>query len=385
MKRVLTAALVLLLALQGIAFSEGDALDVEIGAMYFSDSWNDVTSDTHTFLVVDASLVNWSTQEQILAEEIAAEISYKGSYVFPASLCFSHESIGQLVQLDGQFVFELPNMLAEVAPEELTLKIRVSGKETVVPLSVQSYVPSGNTGSYEGAGYATPEEAVQAYITARQAGDVSAMLSTFAIETYVDSYDAEAFLARIHAFPPTAYACVPVIDEYSRGVLISRRVAELSNAHYQQYLRYQWPSESYGEYAGATLPLTGEEEISAFINGLSDPEKAARQTDLEFLEFVSVDELDARLGTDFAKKYYSEGNQETIARQMAISNCEEWAEIIARVRFGGEEGYLFLQCARYGDRWYNFSCSSNAATLLGINPYDSGLVLEEALVADLSE
>ncbi len=193
MKRVLTAALVLLLALQGIAFSEGDALDVEIGAMYFSDSWNDVTSDTHTFLVVDASLVNWSTQEQILAEEIAAEISYKGSYVFPASLCFSHESIGQLVQLDGQFVFELPNMLAEVAPEELTLKIRVSGKETVVPLSVQSYVPSGNTGSYEGAGYATPEEAVQAYITARQAGDVSAMLSTFAIETYVDSYDAEAF------------------------------------------------------------------------------------------------------------------------------------------------------------------------------------------------
>ena len=57
--------------------------------MYFSDSWNDVTSDTHTFLVVDASLVNWSTQEQILAEEIAAEISYEGSYVFPASLCFS--------------------------------------------------------------------------------------------------------------------------------------------------------------------------------------------------------------------------------------------------------------------------------------------------------
>ena len=131
--------------------------------------------------------------------------------------------------------------------------------------------------------------------------------------------------------------------------------------------------------------MTGEEEISAFINGLSDPEKAARQTDLEFLEFVSVDELDARLGTDFARTYYSESNQETIARQMAASNCEEWAEIIARVRFGGEEGYLFLQCARYGDRWYNFSCSSNAAILLMISAFDSGLVLEEALVADLSE
>ena len=382
MKRVLTAALVLLLALQGIAFSEGDALDVEIGAMYFSDSWNDVTSDTHFFLVVDASLVNWSTQEQILAEKIAAEISYEGSYVFPASLCFSHESIGQLVQLDGQFVFELPNMLAEVAPEELTLKIRVSGKETVVSLSVQSYVPSGNTGSYEGAGYATPEEAAQAYITARQAGDVSAMLSTFAIETYVDSYDAEAFLARIHAFFPNYYVSVPVIDEYSRGILISQRVAELSNAHFQQYLRYQWPSESYGEYEGYhPLPLKGEEEISAFINGLSDPEKAARQTDLEFLEFLSVDELDARLGTDVAEMYYTETNQALLARQMAASNCEELAEIIARVRFGGEEGYLFLQCARYGDRWYNFSCSSNIANLLGISVLDSGLVLEEALIA----
>ena len=130
--------------------------------------------------------------------------------------------------------------------------------------------------------------------------------------------------------------------------------------------------------------MTGEEEISAFINGLSDPEKAARQTDLEFLEFLSVDELDARLGTDVAEMYYSRQSG-TIARQMAASNCEEWAEIIARVRFGGEEGYLFLQCARYGDRWYNFSCSSNIANLLGIKWYDSGLVLEEALVADLSE
>lgn len=385
MKRALAAALVLLLALQGIAFSEGDALVAEIGAMYFSDSWNDVTSDTHFFLVVDASIVNWSTQEQILAEEIAAEISYKVSYVFPASLCFSHESIGQLVQLDGQFVFELPNMLAEVAPEELTLKIRVSERETVVPLSVQDNVPPGNTDSYEGAGYATPEEAVQAYIAARQAGNVSAMLSTFAIETYVDSYDAEAWLARRRAIDPNSYVSVPVIDEYSRGILISQRVAELSDAHYWQYLSYQWPSESYGEYEGDFLPLQGEEEISAFINGLSDPEKAARQTDLEFLEFLSVEELDARLGTDVAERYYSESNQENLTRQMALYNCEKWAEIIARVRFGGNEGYLVLRCARYGDRWYNFSCSSTAANLLRINPFVSGLVLEEALVADLSE
>ena len=291
-----------------------------------------------------------------------------------------------MVQLDGQFVFELPNMLAEVAPEELTLKIRVSGKETVVPLSVQSYVPSGTTGSYEGAGYATPEEAAQAYIAARQAGDVSAMLSTFAIETYVDSYDAEAWIAYMGGtFTPDSYHSVPITNEYSRRILISQRVAELSNAHYWQYLRYQWPSESYGEFDPQYLRLREEEERAAFVNAFSDPEKAARQTNLEFLEFLSVDELDARLGTDVAEKYYSEGNQENLTRRMAVFNCEEWAEIIARVRFGGEEGYLFLQCARYGDRWYNFSCSSTAAILLGIKSYDYGLVLEEALVADLSE
>ena len=39
---------------------------------------------------------------------------------------------------------------------------------------------------FEGEGYESPEEAVAAYLEAMRNGDVAGMLSTFAIETYVE-------------------------------------------------------------------------------------------------------------------------------------------------------------------------------------------------------
>lgn len=52
----------------------------------------------------------------------------------------------------------------------------------------------------EGAGFDSPYDAVQSYIDALNAGDVSAMLSTFAIETYVDNMDAAEAIDRIILF-----------------------------------------------------------------------------------------------------------------------------------------------------------------------------------------
>ena len=52
----------------------------------------------------------------------------------------------------------------------------------------------------EGSGFHTPEEAVLAYLEGLNRGDATEMLSTFAIESYVDNMDAENYLSRARSY-----------------------------------------------------------------------------------------------------------------------------------------------------------------------------------------
>ena len=61
----------------------------------------------------------------------------------------------------------------------------------------------------ESAGYATPEDAVSAYIEALQQADLQAMASAFAIETYTANYDFTGYLELIRAYSPTAPIKLP--------------------------------------------------------------------------------------------------------------------------------------------------------------------------------
>ena len=90
----------------------------------------------------------------------------------------------------------------------------------------------------EGAGFDSPDDAVQSYIDALNAGDVSAMLSTFAIETYVDNMDAAEAIDRIRSINAAGYYTVPVVGPYIRGILIERRRDEISRLLYYSWLYY---------------------------------------------------------------------------------------------------------------------------------------------------
>lgn len=112
----------------------------------------------------------------------------------------------------------------------------------------------GSAHAFEGSGFDSPEEAVTAYLEAMQEGDVQGMLSTFAIETYVDNVDAQTYLTRMGAFVPDDQEGVPLSNAYAREIAISRRYAGLADQLYMQYLYYSWPEE-YGEFTGDALRL----------------------------------------------------------------------------------------------------------------------------------
>ena len=104
---------------------------------------------------------------------------------------------------------------------------------------------------------------MQAYVEAFNAGDVQAMLSTFAIETYVERTDRLASIGRMTIFSTNNYDTYPMPNDYMRQLLIADRVGGLARYMTGQYMMYIWPEEGYGRYDdGAPLPLRGDEEAT---------------------------------------------------------------------------------------------------------------------------
>ena len=190
MKRnFLLALLILALLLPAFpASAEARTLQLEIQNTYVTGEWEGETSDTHVWLVVQATATNWRTETVALSESIQAQLIIQDAYVFEATPEFGSDSIGPLVQLNGALLFRIPGMAAELLDDSV-LVIEVDG-ETVMeekPEVSKRVSASRVAGSFEGPGFDSPEDAALAYIEAFNAGDVQGMISTFAIEIFCSS------------------------------------------------------------------------------------------------------------------------------------------------------------------------------------------------------
>ena len=216
---------------------------------------------------------------------------------------------------------------------------------------------------FEGEGYESPEEAVAAYLQAKKNGDAAGMLATFAIETYVENVDAQASLWRVRAFMP-GNSALPLGGDHQLQMAAAKRYAELANTLYYQWLALSWPDE-YGEFGAQAVMFQDEAEVEAFRAALAANDVAPLLETLELVDFVAPAEL--------IEVYLSPNNLKNLAQQAAAYGCDELADVVARLSVGGEEWYQCMQCARYGDKWYNIAFSGNAGNLLGIDAYSAGL------------
>lgn len=384
MRKLLVCLLALLLAalpalgeetLETATETHSAGLAVEVTGMALLDEWDGETSQTHVFLAVYATLTNWNAETLTLANALRAELSYEGAYVFEAELAFPVEEMEQLVRVDGALVFRIPTMVAEAAPEGLKLTIYVDGQAIAQKIALEGGYSPTRTGNFEGAGFDSPEDAALAYLEALQNGDVAGMLSTFAIETYVDSLDVQAYLEYTQMFQPNTG--LPVAEGgYMRDLAVNVRHGTLAQNLYWQFLYHSWPdgehwplSTDYRE--GVTVvPLNQEEnDISNFLDMFAEADFPAVLQGMTFVEFIDPASL--------RESYLSETNQNHIERQMAWYGCDELTDVVMRLQSGGREYWQILQCVRYGDRWYNFSLSGNLSSLLSLGIYTCSLVPAE--------
>lgn len=224
----------------------------------------------------------------------------------------------------------------------------------------------------EGPGFDTPEQAAQAYLDALKRADVDEMISTFAMETYVEHFDFEKYLGRVKAYTLSMEQRLPPVNDFSKGINLAQRRGNLATAICRQYLTllalFAEDANITKILEGGVLPLT-EEETGELVRALANPEYLQTLGTLRLVEFVPPAQL--------SDQYDSERNRENIAARAAAFGADELTDVAARVEIGGRRYLFFFDVARYGDRWYNLDHAGNLSNLMGVSVSYCGILPEE--------
>jgi hypothetical protein len=234
--------------------------------------------------------------------------------------------------------------------------------------------PQESTAGFEGDGFASPEEAVSAYVEAMNEGDVNAMAATFAIETYVDHLDARASMERMRSFVMLNYSSVPVIGPLSRSILVEQRRNEITKPIYNSYLFYATAGTDYESIgSGSTEPLPDEDSVAALLSVLEAAQPESWVGHISITKVCTPD--DPLVSTYIPDASMIEQAASNMQKQLDVCGGDEYAELIAVLDVNGTLGAQFMECIRYGDKWYNWHAHGLIPNLLGLDYTANGLVV----------
>ena len=234
--------------------------------------------------------------------------------------------------------------------------------------SMSAIASKGTT--IEGPGFETPEDAAKAYLEALRDQNIDQMVSTFAIESYVKSYDFEALLERLMSYQPTQEIRLPSSNVYAQQLnIVSRRGQILSFILYQ-YLLYQTPDEMNSMKPTVLRDAPAAQDFAKKF--VSDT------TDYVFADLAVTGILRPESVSEI---YSSAQNQNNIARQAKTFgvSADDLANTVITFTAGGKTWLFCPQAVRYNGRWYLQALQGNLANLLGMSVYMGGIAPAGAL------
>lgn len=208
--------------------------------------------------------------------------------------------------------------------------------------------------SFEGEGYAAPEDAALAYAEAFARGDVMGMVSTFAVETYVEHFDAKAYLLDRQGYS-THYAdpllAIPLETGYGQALRVTDRASGILDSFDQQYAAMSGMVDLENEYLNPNMgrvafrpdqPEILEEFLEAAAGCVWPGEVTAGQV----------------LGRDLSGSVqWGDSYDKYLATVCAYAGCDEAVTVAPLLRIDGVDYLQLMVCVRYGETWYNFALS----------------------------
>ena len=196
----------------------------------------------------------------------------------------------------------------------------------------------------EGRGYKSPEDALLAYADALKAGDVTKMLSTFAVETYVENYNLEEYLNLTRVYNP--------------GNMVLQNVRNLNNMY--GYL-------SLGEGFSPTILITeNHADAEDFLDDFVIDDWMEILSEMEFDEDFTY--LDDVLEDDILDKA-----EDRLDDNCDIYGCDEIVSLGLEIELDGEDYLLCMDVACYNGKWYNLSLLGTIGTCLNAPATSGGL------------
>ncbi|MBN1775828.1 MAG: hypothetical protein JW817_05115 [Clostridiales bacterium] len=234
----------------------------------------------------------------------------------------------------------------------------VIGATVLFAILLNSGIFDTGASQIEGKGYDTPEEAAEAYLIALRDQDMNAMISTFAIESYVENYDFNAMVERLQAYTPNMELPFPNSTPHTKELNLESRRKIVTQSITIQYFFYNYLIDDSGY--GTTLTLNDYPDL------VDDMEKASKDYFFEDLEITGS--MDPE---DLSDLYEGERNQENIAKQVKPYGVkrDEVANVVITFELDGDEYIFCPQLIEYNGRWYIQTFQGNLSNLIGLGYY----------------
>ena len=218
----------------------------------------------------------------------------------------------------------------------------------------------------EGSGFKSPEKAILAYAEALQSGDVKKILSTFAMETYVDNMDMGEYLAHTGLYVLSDGLVSE--DDYSREIRLVKRQADIAWKLGYLYIKH---TEAGFPENGQPVPVppsshSAYETMDDFIDAMTVEDWA------EILEEMEIG--DVLEDKDIIPDKLNESYYENLERMAVRYGCDEIVPLAVEITLDGVDYCLCTDVACYDGKWYNLSLGGTIAIMLGADAMSCGLV-----------
>lgn len=222
------------------------------------------------------------------------------------------------------------------------------------------YMP--NSSGLEGSGFSSPEAAITAYAKAFRDGNIPKMISSFAIESYVECFDLHEYINKSGYYDfynadvgfPNKSEYQELLNQYTRQNSIVRQIKNgyftLTNIDNSRSI------ESFSRN-------NNETEIESFLEQLEYPNLDQKLSRIKIGAVLTTDDfsIDEELYSTFISNY-------------SYCNAEEFYDIAIEITFDSEEYYLFMLTAKMNGKWYNITTVSPLGLLNKMDSSAGGLI-----------
>lgn len=344
----------------GTILREG-AFEVTLGATGVYEEWQGEASDTHAWIAMEATVLNYRHEALEIEKLISATLRYEGGYDFPGEMAFPLTTIDPLVRVTGQIVFRVPLLVAGAEPSKVTLLLEIGGEnyELSPDYDAVSVAASGRDLFFE-----TPEAAIEAFGAAVRNADFEGALSCMDANVSARGYDFSAQVTRMGGYQPNLEMPLPAAFASVNATILRGRYAFQLYSFLTSLLIgpdfVDGQRKEFDREAGALLLADGTllplEEMTALL----DP---ARLSGLSLTELYRYD----------AEIEHGERTQENYARWGAIYGYSELKNYAAVYALDGREYVHPYMVARYADGWKIIALNS---VILGMNIYGEAISRE---------